>query len=102
MKVKYAKEGYGHKVGTVINVDTQLGKKLIDREICEKYTSAPAVDLVAEQTAKALEVLKSTEVASIEYGAMKQIVSALSIDTPDQKKATLIEALTAYKATLEA
>lgn len=97
MRVKYIKDGFGHVAGTVIDTTPKVAGTLLRRGICEKNAEKANA---ADQVDKALDALRNVQIESMEYIGLKQLVSTLAINTADQKKATLIEALNTYKASL--
>ena len=101
MKVKYIKKGFGHEVGDVISTTSKVASTLLRREICEVFEEKADEQAAAEQAkTEVSEKLKITDVATIDYADMKVIVAVLGLEVADQKKVTLAEALSEYKATL--
>lgn len=87
MKVRYIKEGYGHKAGTAISVDTQLGKKLIERGICEQIQA-----VISEVPTSVYDI------EDLSYTDMLSLAKSLQLPLKDTKKATVIEAFKSYEA----
>lgn len=62
--------------------------------------SQPMAPEVEQEKATAIELLKTTDVATLDYKAMKQLVKDLELNASDQKAETLKGILTEFKNSL--
>jgi hypothetical protein len=94
-----AKETVRHTRAKVM-VETPLAPEGEQEPLAPKGEQEPLAPKGEQEKEVAIELLKATDVETLDYNAMKALAKDLQLTTADQKKETLIAALIEYKTTL--
>jgi len=110
MRVEYIKEGFGHKIGVVLDTSPAVANALVNKEICKFCGAVTAVPTEVKPTVVEAVIVKPIEVkatvvepkeifdiSTMDYAAMKAMIAKLGIKANGHTIPALKKALTTYQ-----